>query len=291
MIYIYGLECPIENTIRYIGKSNNPNKRLSGHITTAISGRYAHRTSRWIRRLAAQSLKPRLVILHIVGKGERWQEVERKFIADAESHGWRLTNSTLGGEGLDFVDPADAAAWREKLSVQHKKIWSTTERRAEASERSRKAWSDPEIRSRRLASVKAAHARPEIKARNREVLAAIRENPDVAKKRASSLKASWADPVIRAKRQQAMNVSKMSLSARSRWSDPEKSAKLLARFSEPESLAVRSAAALRRSTPAYRAMMAEKTKAAWASGKRKAAREVKHDVDQNACEPDGLSSG
>jgi hypothetical protein len=173
MIYIYGLKCPLENYIRYIGKSTNPKKRLAGHISSALCGQYNHRTARWIRKLYRLSLQPELLILHTVSDGERWQDIERQFISSADSRGWRLTNSTAGGEGLDFRDPADQAAWRKKLSEKHKKIWGTDERWAEAKARSLKAWADPEITARRLTSSKSAHNRPDVKARNLEVLAEI----------------------------------------------------------------------------------------------------------------------
>jgi hypothetical protein len=272
MIYIYGLKCPLENSIRYIGKSTNTKKRLAGHISSALCGQYNHRTARWIRKLSRLSLQPELLILHTVSDGERWQDIEREFISSAGSRGWRLTNSTAGGEGLDFRDPADQAAWRKKLSEKHKKIWGTDERRAEAKARSLKAWADPEITARRLTSSKSAHHRPDVKARNLEVLAEIRANPISQKKKSEAIKANWADPIAGDKRRIALASedcrSKMSGAAQSRWVDPVKSEKLLAIFGTSESRAKRSDAAKRRSTPEYRAMMAAKTKAAWATGKR-----------------------
>lgn len=273
MIYIYGLKCPLENSIRYIGKSIDPRKRLAGHISSALRGQYNHRTSRWIRKLLRLSLEPELVILHTVVDGERWQEIEREFIASAVSRGWRLTNSTAGGEGLDFLDPVADAAWRKKLSDKHKTIWNTDERRAEASQRSLKSWADPEVTERRLRSSKLAFANPDIKARNLEVLAQIRADPVSQKRKSNSLKANWADPQAGQKRRVALASdecrTKMSGAAQNRWIDPVKSQKILAIFAAPESRAKRSSAAKKRSTPEYRAMMAAKTKAAWASGRRK----------------------
>lgn len=273
MIYIYGLECPIENIIRYIGKSAKPEKRLCGHISSAMCGQYNHRTARWIRKLVRLSLEPRLVILHTVGEDERWQDVERDFIAAAATMGWRLTNSMHGGEGLDFIDPADDAAWRKKLSDKHKMIWSTPERRAEARERSLKAWSDPELSERRIRAVKLAHTRPDIKARNLEALAEIRANPLSVKKKSDSIRANWADPDGSAKRRAALSSeecrTKMSESAKSKWKDPVIGPRLRAAYSSAASRAKKSEAAKRRATPEYRAMMAAKTKAAWASGRRK----------------------
>lgn len=266
MIYIYGLHCPIEGVIRYIGKSINPKKRLCAHIGGALRGEYNHHTARWLRKLQADDLAPELVILRELTDGECWQDVERELIASADANGWRLTNSTAGGEGLDYIDPEAKAIYAAKVSASLKKVWGTPEAKKFASARAVSMWADPEITERRLASQKQAVRRPEVRARNLEVLAELASRPDIQAKKAASCVASWTGEAGKKRRQRASseeNRAKLSQAAIAKWADPEKSAALRAAASSPARRAKISESAIRRATPEYRAMMAEKTRQSW----------------------------
>lgn len=274
MIYIYGLRCPVEGVIRYVGKSVQPEKRIRAHLMAAQRGDYNHRTARWLRKIAKAGYEPELAILHQVAEGERWQDIERAFIASAPERGWRLTNSTAGGEGLDYIDPVADAAYRRKLSRSLKKVWGTAERRKQASEGSVKAWSDPEITARRLVSMKSAQSRPDVRARTLEVLADLASRPDVKAKKVAASTASWTGEKGAARRE-IMRAEEtrqhMSEAAKARWADPEKGAAGRAANSTPERRLVLSEMAKRRATPEYRAMMAEKTRLSWAKRRAKGA--------------------
>jgi hypothetical protein len=53
--YIYGLFCPVENKICYVGKSHDPVNRLRTHITLA-PGPHAHHDTpkvRWLQGVAS----------------------------------------------------------------------------------------------------------------------------------------------------------------------------------------------------------------------------------------------
>lgn len=48
--YIYTLKDPITNEIRYVGKANDPNKRILDHIKECKSSNISHKIS-WIKSL------------------------------------------------------------------------------------------------------------------------------------------------------------------------------------------------------------------------------------------------
>lgn len=56
--YVYGLKCPLEQTIKYVGASINPKQRFSQHLTDGIG----KLKTEWILSLKNQKEKPELVI-------------------------------------------------------------------------------------------------------------------------------------------------------------------------------------------------------------------------------------
>lgn len=269
MVYIYGLVCPIAGVIRYVGKSINPEKRLAYHISAAINCTSDHHAARWLRKLANIELMPELVILHHVGPDERWQDVERAFIASAGERGWKLTNSTAGGEGLDYIHQADKDRYLANISAAMKELWNTPERREEARQRSLKSWADPEIAERRIASLRATGATNEFKDKMSAASIEINARADVKAAKSASMKAMWADPDRsvnnRAGLSNADTRTKMSASAKARFEKPGAKA-FLSTAQRRQNVANGCKA---RSTPEYRAMMAEKTRQSWIKRKAK----------------------
>lgn len=267
-IFIYGLKCPLAGVVRYIGKSIDPQKRFSAHVSSAICGFNNHHTARWIRKLNVLGLAPELVILHSVGDSENWRDVERSFIASAKDRGWKLTNTTAGGEGLDYLDPADDARYRANLSAAMTELWNRPERKEEARQRSLKAWADPRISKNRVMAVRAAHTDPVLKERMREVGREIGARPEVSAAKSASMKATFSDPARKAIHDAALSTdevrAKMSTSAKTRFKRPGAKAYL----STPERRQQASESAKRRATPEYRAMMSEKTRQSWEKRKR-----------------------
>lgn len=96
IIYIYGLICPIDGQIRYIGKSIRPKERLQNHMQDTSK---CHRTH-WIQKLRSKGLRPEITILEQVSSEDVWQERERYWIARGKELGWPLTNNTSGGDGV-----------------------------------------------------------------------------------------------------------------------------------------------------------------------------------------------
>lgn len=102
-VYIYGLFDPRNYQLRYIGKSNNPEKRLYRHIMYAKSNDRNHHIYNWIRQLLSENLEPSLEILEECNK-QNWRDIERAWIKEAIEKGVDLTNETSGGDGLqDYI--------------------------------------------------------------------------------------------------------------------------------------------------------------------------------------------
>lgn len=136
--YIYGLVDPRTNRIRYIGKADNPQRRLTNHLADARRGVVSVRC-RWLRKLMKLGLVPTVEILEEVPV-DRWDEAERWWIARLSlSHD--LTNGTHGGDGGGMVAGSDAAR-RHGDAIRGRALPAT------AGERRRETWArkmaDPE---------------------------------------------------------------------------------------------------------------------------------------------------
>ena len=285
-VYIYGLRCPLVGVIRYIGKSVNPERRMSnGHLKDARLGNTDHHTARWLKKLLRLELLPELVIIEEVAEGERWQDAERRWIAHGREQGWPLTNTTAGGQGLDFIDPAADAAYRKNLSRAMKELWNRPERIEEATQRSLKAWADPEIRARHLASCIAAQNHPDIKAKLAIAKAEVQARPEVKAAKSAKMKAAWQKEEYRERKLAHLQSEEFSAEQSERltgnWQDPEFRDKIAkARWSEeqrqdqakrvldPERQAKIQAA---KTTPEARARKSAEVKAWWARRKAEAA--------------------
>jgi len=86
---------PRDYQLRYVGKSNNPEKRLNDHIYSALEGKVSHRDD-WIRSLLKEDLQPAIEILEEVDINE-WEDAEKAWISDCRKYGLNLTNLSDGG--------------------------------------------------------------------------------------------------------------------------------------------------------------------------------------------------
>ena len=115
--YIYTLTDPRNNQVRYVGKSNNPTKRLYCHIgRTEKNHKYC-----WLKSLANEGHQPLLDIIDEVPIDE-WVFWERYWIAQFRAWGFNLTNLTDGGEGFASgnLNPAHLSHVKELKSKTHK---------------------------------------------------------------------------------------------------------------------------------------------------------------------------
>lgn len=61
VFYIYGLNCPIENNIKYVGICQNIKSRLSTHLSSPLKS-----TKNWLENLKSNNKKPSLVVLQTI---------------------------------------------------------------------------------------------------------------------------------------------------------------------------------------------------------------------------------
>lgn len=273
MVYIYGLLCPLSGDIRYIGKSVNPKRRLNGHLTGAKTGAYNHHTSRWIRKLDRNNLRPDLVVLQELKDGEDWRSAERDWISAALASGWPLTNSTAGGEGLDYIRPEDRDRYRANKSLAMKRYAATPEGRARL-ERMVAAANEPEAAQRRAVAVAVANRRPEYRKKMRRVNAEINARSEVKTKKSRASKAMWRDDATRVRIMDSFSSDeckrKQSEAKVRSWADPDVGRKLRAIHSSEEVRAKKSESKAKNwADPEYRELMSQRLKAAWAKRKAK----------------------
>ncbi len=95
--FIYTLLDPRTGEIRYVGKADNPKKRLVGHLRQCKRGG-SHR-AHWLRLLLAEGFNPSLEVIDEVLQSE-WAAVECAYVIFYKEQGCDLVNSTPGGEGF-----------------------------------------------------------------------------------------------------------------------------------------------------------------------------------------------
>lgn len=279
MVYIYGLKCPVAGVIRYVGKSINPQKRLIAHLTGARTGAYKHHTSAWLRKVIAGGLLPELVILEEVQSGQDWRAVERRWIEKARIAGWPLTNTTAGGEGLDYLDPEDMAAYKANHRAAMKRLAATLEGQA-GIRKMTEGGSKPEAQAKRISALRQAWTDPQKRANWDAARERMARDPETQRKRAEALQANWAanrDEMV-AKIWTPATRAKQSAGRVASWADPETRERLMnrwtpeARAKQAEELATRQAKIQAARTPEVRAKQAAALKATWA--KRKAEKQL-----------------
>lgn len=97
--YIYCLKDPIDGIIKYIGKSDTPNKRYIDHIRK--HSYTITKKNNWIKKLISINKKPILEILEVVPTSE-WSFWEKYWIGLFKFWGFNLYNLTNGGDGGNY---------------------------------------------------------------------------------------------------------------------------------------------------------------------------------------------
>lgn len=110
--YIYILQDPETQEIRYVGKSHNPKRRLQSHLWDKPKVKY--HSYYWIQSLLKKGLKPIMIIIDEIE--ENWEELEIYWISQFKEWGFNLTNQTLGGEGA-----YGAGKWNNKIISSYTK--------------------------------------------------------------------------------------------------------------------------------------------------------------------------
>ena len=96
-VYIYVLIDPRTDHVRYVGKTNKPNYRYNAHISD-VKRRHTHSSS-WINSLLKIGLKPKFEIIDTCSEDD-WIFWEQHYISLYKSWNFKLTNHTIGGEGM-----------------------------------------------------------------------------------------------------------------------------------------------------------------------------------------------
>lgn len=122
-VYIYALVDPETGEIRYIGKSIRPAERLQNHMNERSS---CHR-SHWLQSLKARGLVADLIILERIDGAWPWQHSERRWIAYGRRNGWRLTNNTDGGDGVEGLP--------EETRAKMASVWTGRKHKPESIEK------------------------------------------------------------------------------------------------------------------------------------------------------------
>ncbi len=142
--FIYAL-CDPDGTVRYVGKANNPARRLLIH-TEPNQLRPDNYRTRWLRGLVAEGLRPTMRILEEVAWAD-WEDAERRWIGLYRQNGC-LTNGTDGGDqGPGSVKGSRSAPARARQAAAM-----------------RRHWQDPDFQARHAAGLAAAFT-PEVRAR------------------------------------------------------------------------------------------------------------------------------
>jgi hypothetical protein len=93
--YIYILQEPDTLLVRYVGKSNNPKRRLQHHLSNKDKNN-SH-SNNWIKSLKLKGLIPIMTVIDETDKD--WRLLEMYWIEQFKAWGFNLTNCTNGGEG------------------------------------------------------------------------------------------------------------------------------------------------------------------------------------------------
>lgn len=92
--FIYALCEPGTRTVKYIGKTANPKRRLQEHLKRSI--KKDNYLGNWLRLVISKGKRPDLIVLREVpGDGS---DAERRYIRIAWGCGMKLVNATDGGD-------------------------------------------------------------------------------------------------------------------------------------------------------------------------------------------------
>ena len=123
--YIYILIDPETNQVRYVGKTTSLKRRYNQHVSECSKIR--NHKNNWLLSLKNKNIKPEMVIIDETDNDD-WIFLEQWYIQLYRSWGYRLTNSTEGGEGVCGHSPSPET--REKMSNSAKgKVWSEESKR------------------------------------------------------------------------------------------------------------------------------------------------------------------
>lgn len=109
------------DNIRYIGKTAcSLSYRLSRHVYYNTNNK-THKGN-WIRKEINSGNKILIKELFVVPKNDDWEKWEIHFISEYKKMGYKLTNGTIGGEGLHREDNPFFGKIHKKSSIEKNKL-------------------------------------------------------------------------------------------------------------------------------------------------------------------------
>lgn len=216
-LYIYELVCPLKNIPRYVGKTDNLQRRLEEHIKKAKLGLTTHHCARWINTLLAEGLTPIIRPIQELDETAPWQDAEKFWIASYREMGYPLTNLTSGGDGFSGLSQ-DAlerrTQSRRKTLEQNPEIiegmrasmiaaWADPQRRKVSSDRLKSLWEEGGAYDRMIAAMNT----PEAKRKRSEATLKRFEDPVELAKHAARMAEIWGTPERREEQRQRALVS------------------------------------------------------------------------------------
>lgn len=98
--YIYILQDPNTQEVKYVGKSISPNRRYYYHANRKAQDYNRRHLSNWLKVLLDSGKKP---IMTIIDEAEDdWEELEIYWIAQFKQWGFNLCNHSEGGQGNSY---------------------------------------------------------------------------------------------------------------------------------------------------------------------------------------------
>jgi len=98
--FIYILICPFDGLVKYVGKSNDPNKRVKDHM---LDFRCMDLNKAvWIRKMKSNKMKPEMIVIDEVSSFD-WKYWEQWWCIYFKSLGFKLFN-TRSRNGLTYAN-------------------------------------------------------------------------------------------------------------------------------------------------------------------------------------------
>jgi len=120
MAYIYALKDKSTGEVRYIGKANDPAKRLSSHMYD--SRKRNSPVHKWIRKNGT----PEMVIL--AGPIEDWESEEIRLIAEYREKGFNLLNVAKGGNQPYCPKEVSLNNAKKAVLKRDKRLWAVKQK-------------------------------------------------------------------------------------------------------------------------------------------------------------------
>lgn len=117
IVYIYALLDPNTDEVRYVGKTNDIERRYREHLNIKKHPKSNHKNC-WVKSLMNQGLKPSIIVLE-ESTNNNWQEREKYWITVYSN----LTNGTTGGDGGFVMSEEALLKMKERNTGINNPMW------------------------------------------------------------------------------------------------------------------------------------------------------------------------